>query len=160
MVENSTYTFRDLTLKEVWTLIKTFWGWVFACSLLFILPCVLLFSTKGVDTIIGDKTTSKWIAYLICSAILLWIVFNIHEFFLDIGKWFKNLADFTAALSKTKRIVFAILFFLYFYCSFHFGIITCFVSVLVLVPAGFTYDEYKRLLKEKQKEKQFEQKDI
>jgi hypothetical protein len=153
MEEKSTHTFRDLTLREVWILIKIFCIGVFGCALVFVLPYVLFSSAfKGVDITTGSETTSKWIGYLIYSAMSLWIVFNIHEFFLWIGKWFTDLANLTVALSKTKRTIFAILFFLYFYCSFHFWIITFFVSVLVLLPASFTYAEYKRFLKEKQLE--------
>lgn len=153
MAENSNYTFRDLTLSEVWLLIKTFWASVFACSFIFILPAVLFSSIlKGVDTTIGTKTISKWIIYLILSVILLWFVFNIHKVFLEIGKYFTDLANFTAGMSKTKRIVFAILLLLYLYCLLHFCVITSLVFVMVLLPVSFTYTEYKRLLKEKQPE--------
>jgi hypothetical protein len=153
MAENSNYTFRDLTLSEVWILIKTFCAGVFACSFIFVLPFVLFYSTlKGVDTMTGSETISKWIAYLFSSVILLWVVFNIHKVFLGIGKYFTDLANFTADLSKTKKIVFTILIFLYLYCLFHFWIITFFVFVLVLLPASFTYTEYMRLLKNKELE--------
>lgn len=150
MTENSNLTFRDLTLKEAWKLIKIFFSCVFACALVFVLPYVLLTSaSKSVDTTFGQRTISEWVGYLCIYAVLLLVVFNIDEFFSSLAKFFADLANLTKAMSKIKRIAFAFLLFLYLYCCFHFTRITLLISVLVLLPAEFTYYQYKSILKEK-----------
>jgi len=53
-------------------------------------------------------------------------------------------------MSGIKRTAFAILLVSYFLGWIHFPTITFFVSALVVIPAGFTYDEYARLLRDKQ----------
>lgn len=150
MTENSNPSFRDLTLKEAWKLIKIFFSCVFACALVFVLPYALLTSaSKSVDTTVGQRTISDWIGYLCLFAVLLLVVFNIDEFFSSLAKFFADLANLTKAMSKIKRIAFAFLLLLFFYCWFNFTRITFFVSVLVLLPAEFTYYQYKSILKEK-----------
>lgn len=115
MTENSNLTFRDLTLKEAWKLIKISFGCVFACALVFVLLYVLLtLASKSVDTTVGQRTTYDWIGYLCLSAVLLLVVFNIDEFFSSLAKFFADLANLTKAMSKIKRIAFAFLLLLFF----------------------------------------------
>ena len=152
MTENSTPTFRDLTLVEAWRLIKRFFSAVLVCALVLILPYVLLtLGSKGVDTMVSGKGIStKWIGYLLSFVVLLFVVFHINDLFSSLAELFANLANLTKAMPWLKRTAFAILLVSYFLGWIHFPIITFFVSALVLIPAGFAYDEYTRLLRDKQ----------
>jgi divalent metal cation (Fe/Co/Zn/Cd) transporter len=94
----------------------------------------------------GDKTFSNWIGYIFSFAVLFYVVLYIHELFSSLAELFTNLANLTKAMSKIKRTALVIMLVFYFLGWIHFPIIAFFVSVLVLIPAGFTFDEYKRLL--------------
>lgn len=151
MTENSNPTFRDLTLNEALRLIKRFFSSVLVCALVFVLPYLLLTSTsKYADAIVGDKTASEWTGYLLSFVVLLLIVFHINDLFSSLAELFANLANLTKAMSWIKRTAFAILLVSYFLGWIHFPTITFFVSALVVIPAGFTYDEYTRILRDKQ----------
>ena len=143
-------TFRDLTLCEAWALIKIFFGSSFVCAFIFVLPYLLLTKVGDKVEVIEDgKIITQWIGWLFVFTILLWIVFRIYEFFSWFGKFFMDLANLTKSMSKVTRVIFAVLFLLYFYCWSRFGIATFFVTVLVLIPAELTYNQYKSLLEDK-----------
>jgi hypothetical protein len=150
MRENAKPGFRDLTLDEVLKLLKHFFGGVFVCALIFVLPYLLLTSaSEYADAIVGDKRASQWTGYVLSFVVLLWVVFHIDTLFSRLAELFANLANLTKEMSTIKRTAFAILLVLYFWGCVHFPNIGFFVSVLGLFPAGFTYDEYKRLLKDR-----------
>lgn len=147
MLENHGPTFRDLTLNEVWRPIKRFFYVMLVCVFVFVLPHVLLnLGTKTVDTMAGYRTFSKWIGYIFSFWILFYIVIYIHELFSSLAELFANLANLTKAMSKIKRTVLVIMLVFYFLSWIHFPTIAFLVSVLAIIPSGFTYDEYKRLL--------------
>jgi len=155
MTENSNPAFRDLTLDEARRLIKRFFSSVFVCALVFVLPYLLLTSaSKYANSIAGDKTTSEWTSYLLSFIVFLLVVFHIDDLFSSLSELFANLANLTKAMSWIKRTAFAILLVSYFLGWIHFPTITFFVSVLFIIPAGFTYDEYTRLFREKQSGRQ------
>jgi len=150
MTENGNPAFRDLTLDEAWGLAKRFFSTVIVCSLVFVLPYLLLTSaSKYADAIVSDTTASEWTGYLLSFVVLLLVVFHINDLFSNLAKLFANLANLTKEMSWIKRTAFAILLISYFLGWIHFPTITFFVSVLVIIPVGFTYDEYTRLLRNK-----------
>jgi len=106
---------------------------------------------RGVHTMDGGKVIStKWIGYLFLFLVLLWVVFHINDLFSSLAEFFANLANLTKAMSWIKRTAFAILLVSYFFCWIRFPAIIFFVTSLVLFPAGFTYDEYTRIIRDKQ----------
>lgn len=142
--------FRDLTLDEAWKLLRRLFEAEIGCALVFVLPYLLFFSaSKTADAIVGDTTASEWMGYVILIVVLLVVVFHINDLFSSLAGLFSNLANVTKAMSPIKRTALGILLVLYFMSAIHFPRIWFFLSVLVLIPAGFTYDEYKRLLKDK-----------
>lgn len=151
MTENTNPTFRDLTLIEAWRLIKRFFSAVLVCSLVFILPYVLYISgLRGADTTFGGKGIyTKWGGYLLHFVVLLLVVFHINDIFTNLAELFTQLAKFTEAMSGIKRMAFAILLLSYFSGWVYFPMVNFLVSSLVIIPAGFTYDEYVRVLRDK-----------
>lgn len=152
MTEKTNPTFRDLTLVEVWRLIKRFFSAVLVCALVFVLPYVLfILGSRGVDAMVGGKPiATKWIGYLLWFLVLLGIVFHIHDLCTSLAELFTQLANFLNSISPIKRTAIAILLLFPQLGWIYFPTITFFVSALAVIPAGFVYDEYTKIMRDKQ----------
>lgn len=133
---------RDLTVKEIWVLIKHFLTDATLCALLFGLPYMFL---RGIEsalvTMIGNDA-SYWMGMGLSAVVILFVLVDDFD---SLSRYFADLAQ----LSLLNRWVMVILALLYLHAWSHWPEFTFFFTFLFLPPAATTYDEYARLLKEK-----------
>ena len=143
-------TNAKLSSKDIWELIKYGFTAVMVCAFVFVLPYLLLFGTelilKGFS---GREAASSWIGYLFGAIILYLIISNLPDFLNSISRLCTDLAKMTDDMSFLKKAMLVIIFIVYVRGWHHFPKITFFVSVLLIIPCGFTYDRYKVLLRKK-----------
>ena len=143
-------TSAKLSSKDIWELIKYGFTGMIACAFVFVLPYLLLsgaiFTFKSFS---GIEPASGWIGYLLGAALLYFVVSNLTDILSSLSRLSADLAIITDGMSFLNKALLVILFLLYVGGWHHFPKITFFVSVLLLIPGGFTYDKYKIIKKEK-----------
>ncbi len=143
-------TNAKLSSKDIWELIKYGFTAVVVCAFVFVLPYLLLFGAeltlKGFS---GSEAASSWTGYLFGAIILYLVISNLTAFLNSISRLCTDLAKMTDGMPFLKKVLLVIIFIVYVRGWHHFPKITFFVSVLLIIPYGFTYDRYKMLLKKK-----------
>lgn len=143
-------TRAKVTSKDIWELIKYGFIAVVASAVVFVLPYMLLSGAElTLKIFLGSETASGWIGYLLAAIILYLVISNLTDFLNSISRLCTDLAKMTDGMSFVKKSLLVIIFLAYVRGWHQFPKITFFVSVLLLIPGGFTYDRYKTLLKEK-----------
>ncbi len=137
-------TRAKLTSKDIWELIKYGFTAIIACAGVFVLPYLLLsgaiFSFKSFS---GIEPLSGWLGYLLGAVLLYFVVSNLTNILSSLSRVSADLARITNGMSFFKKALLVIFFLAYVGGWHYFPNITFFVSVLILIPGGFTYDKYK-----------------
>ena len=136
-----------LNLKDIWELIKFGFTAVIVCAFVFVLPYLLL--SGALKGFFGSEAASSWLGYLFGAIILYLVISNLTDFLNSISRLCTDLAKMTDGISFSKKALLVVIFLVYVRGWHHFPKITFFISVLLIIPFGFTYDRYKMLLKEK-----------
>ncbi len=143
-------TNAKLSLKDIWELIKYGVTTVVVSVVVFVLPYLLLSGSElSLKVFSGSETTSGWLGYLLGAVILYLVVSNLKDILDSISGLCTDLAKMTDGMSFVKKALLVIIFLAYVRGWTHFPRITFFVTVLLLIPSGFTYDKYKMLLNKK-----------
>ncbi len=141
---------EKLTSKDIWKLIKYGITAVIASAIVFVLPYLLLSGAELTLTkFSGSEKASYWIGYLMEAVILYLVVSNLTNLLNSLSRLSADLAKMTGGMSFIKKAILVIFFLSYIGGWHHFPKITFFVSVLLIIPCGFTYDRYKMLLRKK-----------
>jgi hypothetical protein len=143
--------FTDLTLNELWDLVKTFFTAVLGCLLIFGLPwaCVIGLDSLGRSNLSASEYSwweqiFQWGFYALVVSFILW---NIPEILKAFGEFFTSLSTTAQNLSRTKQILLFIFVYGYFALCIKLPDYAFFFSILVLIPGGYTFQVYKELLK-------------
>lgn len=138
----------DLTIRDIWDLLKTYFAYAVGCTLIFGLPYALLvgagfgLSALGVD--------AKWWVNLIgWGVIALLIVTGLPDFLEDFGTFLVEMGRAARGASVAKRVVGLAFVAAYMFMWQWYATVALFFSTLVLLPWGFTLDRYKKLIREK-----------
>lgn len=134
----------NLTVRDIWHLVKVFFRTAFVLMLVFGLPYALLLGTDfGIKTSFGEETASwvreiaKWGLW----ALLVYIVVTgLPDILKHLGEMFTELGQAAQRTSVLKRILWISFVIGYFF------VFSLWSFILVILPAGFTYDAYTKLL--------------
>lgn len=80
---------------------------------------------------------------------LILIVFNLSGTLQWFSDFFGDLARRTKGFTRIQSVMAIGLFILYVLGWRMYPEFTCFLSVLVLMPAGFAYDKYRQILRDR-----------
>jgi uncharacterized membrane protein YedE/YeeE len=140
----------DLTLRDVFDLVKHFLGWLLTCGLVFVLPYLLFRGTAYFATTrFGEEATSQWIAWGVLAIFILLIVANLSGFLQSLSEFFGDCARLTKGLSLAKRITVLMLALLYLLAWRNLPEFAFFLTVLLLFPVAATFDRYQDILRKK-----------
>lgn len=144
------HSWSDLTVKEIWTLAKAFFTYSFYSGLLFGVPYLLLTGlfevTESISVPFGLPTLPQLIAWAMVGYMVYLIFQDPTYTFKYFEKMFADLAALSGTLSRLKQV--ALLSFIggYMYSAAHYTDAWFLFTVLVFLPAGFTYDRYKTII--------------
>jgi hypothetical protein len=142
-------TAADLTIRDVWDLVKSAIAAVFACLIAFVVPYFFLYGAgQSIDSS-GNQDISKWIGIAVIALIIYLITSNLSNISGKLSLLFNSIAKITMNMSFFKKVILLSLFYLYYYGWYAYPDITFFISVLVLIPAEFTYERYKNIIQGK-----------
>lgn len=147
------YSFADLTFGDAWILTKTFFVVALACTVIFVLPYLLLTGVElGLESHFGNESVSKWSKWAGISLLLLilyMMIKNLSDTFMWFSDLFRQLGERTKGMSFAKNLIVFLSLVLYVLLWQRYPKVAFFFSTLIFFPAGYTYDKYKRLLKKK-----------
>lgn len=136
----------DLTFRDMWRLLTTYFIAALVCGLVFGLPYALLSGVGfGLSGILGDSFW-WWANALVFVGFIFLVVNELPDFLERLGKFLIQMGQSARGLSLLKRVIVLMLF-----ASWTFGWMkypgpTFFFSILVILPAGYTIDEYRKLI--------------
>ena len=143
-------TRAKLTSKDIWKLIKYGFTAIIASAVVFVLPYLFLSGAiSSFKSFSGIEPESGWIGYLLGAALLYFVVSNLTDILSSLSRLSADLAIITDGMSFFKKALLVIFILAYVGGWHYFPNSTFFVSVLLLIPGGFTYDKYKIIKKEK-----------
>ncbi len=141
---------KDLTLRDVWILFKYLLTAEIACILIFVLPYLLFFGAlSGLESLSSGVSVSKWLSILIGGIIVYFIVRNLSDLLRNLSEMFAELGKATQNMSFVKKLFMFLLIIFYLYLWRIRPKVAFLIGTLVLIPAGYTYDKYKKILREK-----------
>lgn len=138
-----------LTLSEIWILVKSGCAALIACTIIFVVPYLLLYSGMDVAEKVGGK---KWVGPLniiIYVGIIWFLLSHVSSLLLGVDESLVRAGNRLKSMPSWKRIVISLLFLSYFIGWLKLPTATFFLSVLVLIPAEFVYGKYKQLMNSK-----------
>jgi len=140
----------SLSPGEVRELVKYFFTVLIVSLIMFGLPALAFFglawgtnsaTSSGLGWSIATVVLGVVVAYL--------LVTELDGFLKQLGGFFTNLGKGAESASTAKRISFLLSFAIYFYAWSQYPLLAALVSVIILIPAGFTMDKYKQVLARK-----------
>jgi hypothetical protein len=150
---NRQISFSDLTRREIFALIREYFTSMFICLLIFALPWAIF---SGLDlglrsTLSGDiySLWSNVLAFAILALIAYFILKDVPHFFRYLGDTFTQLYNIASRLSLPSQILLILFVVGYFVAWFKYPTLAFFFSIIVMIPAGLTYDRYVQVLREK-----------
>lgn len=145
-------SFSGLTFRDAWHLVKYYFGAAFLCGLLFALPYVLLVrigpavSRKaGID----PGSYSGWIEAVFWGVVILVLVFHLPDFLERFGTFLMEIGAAARRASVLKRTTGLLLFIFCIFLWQKFPTPTFFFTVFVVIPMGYTIEEYYKVLEKK-----------
>jgi len=151
-------SFSDITLREIYALVKYYFTTVFVCLLIFALPWAFF---VGLDVGLQSTLPTEkylWLSRIFSYGLLIFVLYLILSELPDIlqrlGELFINLGKMLSRASRIKQVFGVIFFVAYFWVWAKHSTVAFFFFILVLTPGGFTYDRYLILLREKSMEHQ------
>jgi len=146
------YTFSDLTVGEIKTLIKTFFINLFLFSLVFGIPYAMFVGLDWGASVFVSEEQHLWLnklAFLVLAIFIFWIVINnLPSILKQIGRMYTEGSEAAAKASLFKRAAWIIFWGGYFYSSMYFPLIWFWLTCAGLTVA-FTYDKYTDILNNK-----------
>lgn len=139
----------DLTIRDIWELAKHAVTAVIACAIIFILPYILFSGAEYALEDIAGEDGSRWMGIGLWLLVLYLIISNLSEVTDGLSRFFGDVSKMTQSMSFLKKGTLFGIFAASLYGWRNFPTFTFFLSVLVIIPGGFTYDKYRRILKEK-----------
>jgi hypothetical protein len=139
-----------LALGDIWELAKYGFAAMVACALVFILPYMLF--TGAVSFLkesAGTGVDLGWLTYVISAIILYFVISNLAGILNSISRLCTDLARIADGMSFIRKAVLVILFLACILGLNKYPETILFISALLVIPAGFTYDRYKMILKRK-----------
>lgn len=130
---------KNLSLSEYWDLVKYFFVGVWVCGLIFLAP-YYLFSAFDLDFV--SSKSRKYLNYIFYGVVLVYVVKHLDRIFSGFEDLFSNLKQKVKVASFFKKALWFLFLYLSFFGFINYFIITIHIYVLVLIPAGFTYDRY------------------
>lgn len=150
---SSHYTFSDLTIGEVKTLIMTYAVSVFSGLILFGIPLSIAFALEwGVGSSVSEMEKEAWpniVVWALFIFIFWWVIKHLPEVLTQTAQMFTDWSKAAAKVSCFKRAAWIIFMGGYIYSLVHYPFISLLLLWLILFPATNTYDEYKRILNNK-----------
>jgi hypothetical protein len=139
----------DLTIRDTWELVKHAVTAVIACVIIFVLPYILFSGAEHALEDVAGEDGPRWMGIGLWLIVLYFVISNLSEVADGLSRFFGDVSKMTQNMSFLKKgIIFAI-FAASLYGWRHFPVFTFFLSVLVVIPGGLTYDKYRRILNEK-----------
>ena len=144
----------NLTVRDIWHLVKVFFRTTFVLILVFCLPYALLLGTDfGIKTSFG-KETASWVREIAkwgLGALLVYIVVTeLPDILKRLGEIFTELGQVAQRTSVLKRILWISILAAYFLVLVpNYGEATLWFLILVIIPGAYMYDEYRRLIPKK-----------
>ena|SRR2546429_5205844 len=153
MTHPKQYYFSDLTIGEIKILTKNFFTISFFYLLLLGIPYALLVGAFwGAESVFSGGPFS-WLLQAAIWGLVVYVVVLIFKDLPDVlksfGDMFLSLSATAANISRVKQLIGLAFVIGYFYSAITFPIVWFWFSVLVFIPAGCTYDRYKKILKQK-----------
>lgn len=130
---------KNLSLSEYWDLVKYFFVGVWVCGLIFLAP-YYLFSAFDLDFVSSESR--KYLNYIFYGVVLVYVVKHLDGIFEWFENFFSKLKQQVKGVSLFKKTLWFLFLFLWFFGCINYTIIAMHIGVLVLIPAGFTYDRY------------------
>ena len=148
---NNSFTLSDLTVKEIWELLKYTFKGILICSIIFVIPyLVFTGAVFGLDFAAGSDSGSKWFSIVISLVVFYMIVQEFSSVCDKLSEMFAYLSTVTKNMSFLKRLLLIIGLWLYFYLWKVAPELVFFITMLFIIPAAFTFDKYISMLNEKQ----------
>lgn len=144
------FTFSDLTIGEINLLIKDFFQASFVCLLVFGIPYALFVGVFwGAESVFSGGELS-WLPQVVIWGVIIYLLIkNLPDTLKYFGDMFQGLSAAAASVSRPKQLIGLVFVIGYFYSSVRFPNAWFWFTVLIFMPAGFTYDHYKKILKQK-----------
>lgn len=139
----------DLTIRDTWELVKHALTAVIACAIIFILPYILFSGAEHALEDVAGEDGPRWMGIGFWLLILYFIISALSEVTDDLSRFFGDVSKMTQNMSFLKKGILFGIFAVSVYGWSHFPDVTFFLFVLVLIPGGFTYNKYRRILNEK-----------
>jgi len=149
--------FSELIIADLRRLAKRYFTAMSACFLMWGLPYILVIRgcqylkksnvipsgtlDKGITDLIW-KTTSIVLIVIVIIAILKKPLDTVK----GISKWFSDLGNLLEPFSNLARIIIVLILVTYFVSWFYTPILAYWVGILILIPTGFTYDEFRKIV--------------
>jgi len=140
----------SLSPGEVRELTKYFFTVLLVCLIMFGLPALAFFGLAwGTDSVTSSGLGWSIATVVWCVIIAYVLVTELDNFLKQLGDFFTNLGKGAESASIAKRIRFLLSFAIYFYAWSQYPLLAALVSVIILIPAGFTIDKYRQVLARK-----------
>jgi len=143
----------DLTMKEILQLVKDYLTALFGCLLIFALPYALIvgldFGLKASLTRHGYSWWSMMLDYGLLALVAYLVLTNIPEVFESVGELFATLSQWARRVSRPMQVLGFIFLVCYWTAWVKYPAAAFWFSIVVLMPAGWTYDQYVKILKRK-----------
>jgi len=147
--DKDTLSFTDLTVKEIWEIIRYFFTAVFICTIMFVIPFFIVMGVEfGAESFL-DSGQKKWIEYIVWFLIIIFLIGHLDELFMGLSDCFRSLGESAKDISFLKKMGLFVFVAFYFFLWLEYVIVAFFFSVLILVPSGFAYDKYRNILRKK-----------
>lgn len=142
----------DLTIRDLWRLVRTYFSSAFAFFVLFGLPYALFFgastifqSTFGLDS----DDWRFWENVFLLTAVAILLITELPDFLERFGSFLIKMGQAARRTSFLKRAIAVLLIGLWWALGRKYPTATFWFSILCIFPAGFVIDEYHKILKKK-----------
>ena len=146
------YTFSDLTVGEIKTLIKTFFINLFLFSLLFGIPYTMFVGLDWGMSFVVSEEQHSWLnklTFLVLVIFAFWVVIkDLPSILKQLAGMYTDLSEAAAKASLFKMVVWIIFGGAYYYSLIYFPLIGYWLTCAGLTVA-FTYDKYASILNNK-----------
>lgn len=126
---------------------------MFSCLLIFGLPWAILSGLDlGLRSTLSEDIYSLWskvFAFAILALIAFLVLKDVPHVFHYFGQMFAQLGNLASRLSRPKQVLLILFVVGYFVAWSKYPTLAFFLGIFLVIPGGFTYDRYLKLLREK-----------
>ena len=150
----------DLSIRDMWTLVKYYITVTLAAAFIFAVPAALVFY-RGVyglkSTVGGGILDSWWVTGLVGGVILLVLSQYLGPILQEFGKLLTQTGHWAERATFFKRLLGLTLFISYCYLWVKHPMVAFSLFLFLIVPGEMVYEKYRQLLNEKLPEKDLEE---